>query len=308
MSGKTEEERSLAEKLEELHSKIAELKAAKRVRDASGEVLLRTRRALVTLSECSRVLVRATREHLLLGEVCRVIVEEGGYRMAWVGYAERDEAKTVSPVAYVGFEEGYLEKLNVTWADTERGRGPTGTAIRTGQPYVIKDIVNDSSYTPWRKQALKRGFASSIALPLIAEGQTLGALNIYAAQPNAFDRQEIGLLVELANDLAYGITALRVRRERDQAEERLRTYLENAPDGVYIISAKDGTILYVNRWTNPSPSAPRTTTPGTTCSTPRERRSTRGRSGSRCWTTASAASRSCPASRGAARWWRRCAA
>ena len=205
-------------------------------------------RALKVLSMCNQAVVRSTSESELLNEVCHIIVGEGGYAMVWVGFAEHDRAKTVRPVAQCGCDEGYLETVKITWSDTKRGRGPTGTAIRTGQPYVIKDIVNDSSYTPWRKQALKRGFASSIALPLIAEGRTLGALNIYAAQPNAFDRQEIGLLVELAKDLAYGITALRVRRERDQAEERLRTYLENAPDGVYISSAKDGTILYGNRW------------------------------------------------------------
>src|SRR5512142_3138318 len=96
--------------------------------------LRRTYRALTTLSKCSEALVHATSESDLLKDICRIIVEEGGYRLAWVGFAEHDAEKTVRPVAYGGFEAGYLEKLEITWADTARGRGPTGTAIRTGHP------------------------------------------------------------------------------------------------------------------------------------------------------------------------------
>jgi len=94
------------------------------------------------------------------------------------------------------------------WADSERGRGPTVTAIRTGQPVVARDILTDPAFAPWREQALKRGYASSITLPLLANGQTLGALTIHAAEPDAFQAEEVKLLTELANDLAYGIETL----------------------------------------------------------------------------------------------------
>ena len=87
-------------------------------------------------------------------------VEVGGYRLAWVGFTEQDEKKTVRPVAYAGSEKGYLEKLNITWADTERGRGPTGTAIRSGMPNVARHILTDPNFKPWRAEALKRGYAS----------------------------------------------------------------------------------------------------------------------------------------------------
>src|SRR5208282_272550 len=102
----------------------------------------------------------------LLQEICRVIVKEGGYRFAWVGFANHDEQKTVHPVAHAGYEEGYLEKLNLTWADTERGCGPTGMAIRTDQPAVCRDVVTDPTIAPWRDEAIKRGYTSSVALPL----------------------------------------------------------------------------------------------------------------------------------------------
>lgn len=178
----------------------------------------RTNRAFRILSTVNRVLTRATEEVDLLREVCRIIVEAGGCRLAWVGFAGQDLEKTVRPVAQAGYEEGYLETLHITWADTERGRDPTGTAIRAGKPVIARHIPTDPSFAPWRAEATKRGYASSIALPLVAEGQTLGALNIYATEPDAFDAEEVRLLSELADDLAFGIVSLRTRAERQGAE------------------------------------------------------------------------------------------
>jgi len=158
------------------------------------EELRKANRALKVLSECNQAVVRATEEPGLLHQICRLIAQVGGYRLAWVGFAERDEEKTVRPVAHAGFEEGYLETLNITWADTESGRGPTGTAIRSGEYCAARDILTDPHFAIWREAAIQRGYASSIALPLIAEGQTFGALNIYAAEPDAFDADEVKLL------------------------------------------------------------------------------------------------------------------
>ena len=114
-------------------------------RKRAEEELRRVNRALRTVSECNQAMVRAPDEVTLLTDICRLLVEQGGYRMAWVGFAEQDEAKSVRPVAQAGFDEGYLDIVNVTWADTERGRGPVGTAIRTKQPVVIRNVLTDPS-------------------------------------------------------------------------------------------------------------------------------------------------------------------
>jgi PAS domain S-box-containing protein len=196
-------------------------------REEAREALHKSNRALRTLSECNEFLVRATDESGLLHGICRILVDIGGYRLTWVGFAEQDEEKSVRPVAQVGHEEGYLDTLDITWADTEQGRGPTGTAIRTGKPVVARNILTDPDYAPWRAEATKRGYAASIALPLIANGQTLGALNIYTVESDAFDAEEVKLLGELAADLAYGIRALRSRAERERAEEALKEAKEN---------------------------------------------------------------------------------
>jgi len=182
----------------------------------------RLNRALRTLSECNQVIVRAREERELLYGLCGILVKEGGYRMAWVGYAEQDQARTVRPVASAGFEEGYLESVHITWADAARGRGPTGRAIRSGQFSIARDTQKDPDFAPWREEAKRCGFASSIALPLVLNDRPLGALMLYSQSADAFDKQEVELLSELANDLAYGIQALRTRAERKRAEVELR--------------------------------------------------------------------------------------
>jgi signal transduction histidine kinase len=184
--------------------------------------LRRLQRANRALSRCNRALVGAQDEATLLQAMCRAVVEAAGYRLCWVGYAEADAARTVRPVAQAGYEDGYLETIHVTWADTERGRGPTGTAVRTGRPVVFRDVATDHRFAPWRAEALRRGYASVLGIPLVIGPAVAGALTIYAAEPDAFDDEEVRLLRTLASDLAYGVTALRLRAEHARALAALR--------------------------------------------------------------------------------------
>ncbi len=184
--------------------------------------LVRVNRALSVLKECNHALVHAVNEPDLLQKMCEIIVHSGGYRMAWVGFAMNDPGKSVSPVAEFGFEAGYLEQARVSWADTERGQGPTGLAIRTGEAKVNQDFLHNPAMAPWRAQAIERGYQSSTALPLRDQQSTFGALTIYAATPDAFDTEELQLLTELADDMAYGILALRDSVERRRVEDEFR--------------------------------------------------------------------------------------
>ena len=179
-------------------------------------------RALRALSECNRVLVRATNESQLLQEVCAILVGVGGYHFAWVGYAEHDEGKTVRPVAHAGYENGHLANAQIVWSDTELGQRPSGTAIRTGKPCVVQDVHADTRFVAWSAQARTRGFESSAALPLKLGDQVQGALVIHAEEPDAFDEEEMALLAELSEDVAFGVQALRTQAERREAEFALR--------------------------------------------------------------------------------------
>lgn len=181
-------------------------------------------RAFRTLSECNQAMVRQTDERELLQHVCRIVVDVGGYRMAWVGFAENDENKRVLPVASAGYDQGYLDQARISWADNEMGRGPTGTAIRTGKVIASQNALLNPAYGPWRSEGTKRGYASSIALPLIVDEKVIGALTMYASEPDAFDEGESSLLGNLAENLAYGIASIRVGEQRRRSEEELRVY------------------------------------------------------------------------------------
>lgn len=189
--------------------------------------LQRLNKAYMALSNSSQAMMLAKDELEYLEDVCRIVVEDCGHSMVWVGYADEDEAKTVRPVAYSGFEEGYLETLNITWADIEHGKGPTGTAIRTGKPSACKNMQADPKFEPWRENAIKRGYASSLVLPLKMYGRVFGALTIYSTEPDSFSEDEVKLLTKLAENLAYGINVIRLRISREQAESELKEARDN---------------------------------------------------------------------------------
>ena len=179
-------------------------------------------KAFKALSDSSQATIRAEDEQKYLEEVCRIIIEDCGYSLVWIGFAEDNESKSIRPVAHAGFEEGYLETLELTWADTERGRGPTGTAIRTGKVAMCRNMLTDPAFAPWREQAIQRGYASSIVLPLRLENKVFGAITIYSKEADPFTESELKLLNELADDLSYGIEVLRTKSARIKAEEAYR--------------------------------------------------------------------------------------
>jgi PAS domain S-box-containing protein len=184
-------------------------------------ILHRTNKALKTLSLCNTALVHATDEPQILEDICRIVVERAGYRLAWVGFIEHDDAKTVRPLAQAGFEKGYLETVKVSWADTEQDHNPLGMAIRTACPVVIRRILTEPELVNLREDALQRGYASVSGFPMISGGCVMGAMAVYDAEPDAFNEHEVAILGEMASDLAFGIEMLRIRAEQQRAEEAI---------------------------------------------------------------------------------------
>ena len=221
-------------------------------RKKKEEELRKLNRTLRALSRSSQAMMRAEEEPAYLKEVCGIITESCGYSMVWVGYAHNDEQKTITPVVGAGFEDGYLDTLKLTWADVERGRGPTGTAIRTKKTTMCKNMLTDPDFKPWRAEAIQRGYASSIVFPLIYGGNAFGAITIYAKKPDSFPQAEIELLAELSEDLAHGITTIRLRQESRKGEEELKVSLtklqvlfESFPLGISITN-QAGEVIETN--------------------------------------------------------------
>ena len=185
------------------------------------KALSKSNRALNVLSRANKTVVRASSETDLTNDICRIIINDGRYRLAWVGLAGQDEQKIMSPVSQAGYEDGYLETVQMKGADEKWRNSPAATAIHDREVVIYNNIRTDPRFAPWRDEALARNYNSFIALPLTANGKTFGVLNIYAEEPDAFEKDEKKLLMEMAEDLAFGIMTLRIRSERDRAEEKL---------------------------------------------------------------------------------------
>lgn len=195
---------------------------AKAERKHAEDEVRKVNRALKVLSVCNHAVIHSDDESSLLNEVCGTIVEVGGYRLAWVWYIERDQVKSVCSIAYGGCGKESFGNIELAWMDNKNGPNPAVSAIKMGRNYIIRDILTDENFVPLRDEALKLGYASFIAIPLRVGEEVVGALNIYAEEPNAFDIEEVNLLEQLASDLSFGIVTLRIREERQHAEEKLK--------------------------------------------------------------------------------------
>jgi PAS domain S-box-containing protein len=216
----------------------------------SGRYLQHLSRLLRAIRAVNNVIISEREGRQLLQKACRTLTETRGYKMAWIGLTEPD-SKRVVPAARAGFEEGYLEEVAVTWDETPTGRGPTGQAIKSGEPSVMRDIEIAPEFQPWRKQALERGYRSSAALPLRFENRVLGALSVYSEIPNAFDIEEIGLLQEVSDHLAYALGCIQLEDEQRRLRLRLgelqslQAAFEHAPIGIIATDAR-GAITDLN--------------------------------------------------------------
>lgn len=189
-----------------------------------GRLLVREdlNRAFETLREGNSALVHSHTESTLLNKMCRVIAERGGYPFVWIGFPENGRDKKVRPVVYAGDEKGYLDAVELTWSPFKTNKDPAGTAIQTGEVRIEKDLAKKNGFVPWKAAACKRGFLSSAAFPLVRNDETLGVINIFSHDPEGFGKEDIVLLSALAEDLSYGIAAIRTGEKKKCLEQELK--------------------------------------------------------------------------------------
>jgi diguanylate cyclase (GGDEF)-like protein/PAS domain S-box-containing protein len=189
--------------------------------------LARLNRAQAMLSASNEALIRAEDEASLLNEICRIATEIGAYRIAWVGLAMHDEARTIFPAAHSGSNTEYLHSLRMSWSDSEViGHGPSARAIRSGAMVLIEDIEKDESFAPWLARARIMGYRGVRALPLRSrEGgreadhhRTIGVMNLYSTEAVPVSQDEIDLLQQMADNLAFGLINLRSQEERKRIQ------------------------------------------------------------------------------------------
>ncbi|HRE79626.1 MAG TPA: PAS domain S-box protein, partial [Opitutaceae bacterium] len=179
----------------------------------------RAKRALLMHSRCTETLIRTMDEEELLKGVCTIAVEAGGFAMAWVGYALDDEKRTIVPRAFAGAAQSYLSQIQLSWsADDPTGGGPAGIAIRTGRVAIAADVAESDGFF-FREEALSHGFQGVVAVPLLDNGRAFGLLVLYLKERVALPEEEIRVLQDVADDLAFGIRNLQARAERRRTHD-----------------------------------------------------------------------------------------
>jgi PAS domain-containing protein len=202
----------------------------------------------------NKLVQRAHEPQEVLTEACNILVKTRGYALVWIGLAER-VSKRVAPAAHAGQQVGYLDETSVSWDESPTGRGPTGTAMRTGRCWACQNTATDPRFAPWREAALARGLASVAAVPMVHGAHILGALTVYANRAEAFHAEEITLLNEMAGDVAFALQSMEYERERKQTEKELQwktAFLEaqvnSSLDGILVVNNQGQKLLQNQRF------------------------------------------------------------
>jgi PAS domain S-box-containing protein len=213
--------------------------------------IIRLNRLYSVLSKVNETIVRTSDPEKLYERVCRIAVEDGQFKMAWIGLVDPDTL-SVRPVVSCGDTGGYLQDIRIYASDVPEGRGPTGKAVFEGKYSICCDIERDPCMLPWRDRALQHGFRSSAAFPFRTGLTGIGAFTIYSDKPQFFTDEETNLLSSLADDLSYAIGSLANEQRRLEAEkalkeseERFRSLFYNSIDGI-LLSTPDGKMLAAN--------------------------------------------------------------
>lgn len=163
------------------------------------------------LFEIARDLFESPTRDEIERTVCDRLAASTLYQFAWIGEPIGDDQRIV-PRASAGIDDGYVEAITVTTADTETGRGPAGRAYRTGDVQVSQNVRSDPAFEPWREKALARGIHSAAAIPLTHGSTTYGILAVYATRPLAFSNREQAGFETLGRTVGFAINAIENRK------------------------------------------------------------------------------------------------
>ena len=217
-------------------------------RKASEARIARLNRIYAVLSGINTTIVRVSNEDELFSEACRIATEHGQFTFAWIGKFD-PSSRQVTPVAQAGRCDDYLAQFNLVADEGVAGScSLTTQALTEGKPAVCNDIAGDERTAPWRDAALRLGYRSMAVFPLLLEGRPFGVFALYAAETDAFDDEEMQLLVEMSGDISFALDNFRLEARRKQAEDELRKLslaVEQSPHSI-VITDLDANIEYVN--------------------------------------------------------------
>jgi diguanylate cyclase len=159
------------------------------------------------LSGINSLIVRVRLRDELFQGACRLAIDKGGFRLAWIGLADAATGE-ITAAAHAGDSHDLAHSLAPRLTDSPASDGLIAYSIRHRQPRVCNDLLDGTMPVPQRDDMLARGFRSLVALPLLAEDRAVGCLCLASDQRQAFDAEEMTLLKELADDISFALDHL----------------------------------------------------------------------------------------------------
>ncbi|MDO9010419.1 MAG: HD domain-containing phosphohydrolase, partial [Gallionella sp.] len=194
-------------------------------RKANEAKVQRISNIYAALSQCNEAIVRCTNEEQLFQQICRIAVQFGSVKMAWLGLVD-EASKRVKPIASYGDGKEYLDGIQIsTDANDPSAQGPTGIAIRENRPFWCQDFLHDPVTAMWHERAMLFGWGASASLPLLRNGVVIGVFTLYASEINAFDEAAQKLLIEMSTNINFALVNFDLEAKRKQAEEQIKHYV-----------------------------------------------------------------------------------
>lgn len=201
------------------------------------------------ISQINNLIIRSKNKEELLQEICRIAITYGKFRMSWIGMLN-DDGKTINTTASCGFVDGYFESTKgISILDEPMGKGPSGTSMREGRTIICNDIGKDPLMKIWRKNALERGYRSSISIPIVVLDKIIGSFNLYSEELNSFSlEEEVELLEKITQNISFTLESILFEEDRIKTQEKIKQLsqaVEQSPVTI-VITSTNGEIEYVN--------------------------------------------------------------
>ncbi|MBE2226121.1 MAG: PAS domain S-box protein [Ignavibacteria bacterium] len=195
------------------------------------------------MTNMNQLIVRASDKNSILNDACRLAVEYGMFRMAWIGVVD-ETTGNVKPQYSFGDTTNYLESITISVKEPENIRGPIVRSFTDKLYYVSNDVENDVMLSKWKEHTLDKGFRAFACFPIEVKDKVVAVYNIYSDKKGFFGKTETDLLLELIEDISFALEYIELEQEREIIEGRYKNIVEKAPIGIY--SHIDERITYIN--------------------------------------------------------------
>ncbi|WP_243370462.1 ATP-binding protein [Geotalea sp. SG265] len=237
-------EQRVMERTGELALMVSSLQAEVEERRRAEQQLLQLNRLYAVLSETTRTIVHTTDRNSLFGEICRVAVEHGGFKLAWIGLL--DDVGIIRADSWSGVNDGFLELFATVSSEQLAQMPATGAALNNGALSICNDIVREG-FPPWRDEAAHRGFGAAASIPLRLHRTVIGAFTLYAEEPGFFSRQLISLLHQLAANICFALDNVDMACRRLEAELKLARESEERLKAMEQLHQRERMLMEQNR-------------------------------------------------------------